>query len=320
MSFLQVTDLVKQGKKDFVLNGISFVLPQFHRLAIAGETGSGKSTLLKIIAGLIQPDSGSVVLDGERILGPAEKLVPGHHSIAYLSQHFELPHSLRVGQTLEYANALSTENAELIYQVCRIDHLLQRRTDELSGGERQRIAIARLLVASPRLLLLDEPYSNLDMVRKTTLKQVIVDVGQQLGISCILVSHDPDDTLPWADEIIIMKGGEVVQKGTPSDVYNSPVNEYAAGLLGRFSVIDGGMFLQNSQTEKLFVRPEGFEITANEKGASSGVVMESLFMGSHYELNVSWNDQEIVIRSYKSYPAGEIVFFKLKTANVKNIV
>jgi iron(III) transport system ATP-binding protein len=307
MSFLQINGLTKQGKKDLVLNHISFTLPQFHRLAIAGETGSGKSTLLKIIAGLVQADTGTVILDGERILGPAEKLVPGHASIAYLSQHFELPHSLRVEQALAYANALSEENAALIYQVCRIDHLLQRRTDELSGGERQRIAIARLLIASPRLLLLDEPYSNLDMVRKSTLKEVIRDVGHQLGISCILVSHDPDDTLPWADEIIIMKGGEVVQKGSPQDVYLRPINEYAAGLLGKFSVLNG----EDASDGKRFVRPEGFEITKN--GQLSGNVLNSLFMGSHFELEVSWKDEIIIVRSFTSYPNGETIFFNVKS-------
>jgi ABC-type sulfate/molybdate transport systems ATPase subunit len=308
MSFLQINGLTKHGKKDLVLNHVSFTLPQFHRLAIAGETGSGKSTLLKIIAGLVQPDSGTVILDNERILGPTEKLVPGHSSIAYLSQHFELPHSLRVEQALAYANTLSQENASLIYQVCRIDHLLQRRTDELSGGERQRIAIARLLIASPRLLLLDEPYSNLDMVRKSTLKEVIRDVGQQLDISCILVSHDPDDTLPWADEIIIMKGGEVVQKGSPQDVYGHPVNEYAAGLLGKFSVVHSG----NSQAENRLVRPEGFEIVDSGTSGLSGKVLNSSFMGSHFELDVDSQDQMIVIRSFKEYPIGETIFFNVK--------
>ena len=310
MSFLQINELTKQGKKDLVLNRVSFTLPQFHRLAIAGETGSGKSTLLKIIAGLVQPDSGTVILDGERIPGPAEKLVAGHTSIAYLSQHFELPHSLRVEQTLAYANTLSEENASLIYHVCRMDHLLERRTDELSGGERQRIAIARLLIASPRLLLLDEPYSNLDMVRKSTLKEVVRDVGQQLGISCILVSHDPDDTLPWADEIILMKGGEVIQKGSPQAVYHRPINEYAAGLLGKFSIIDRKDVRRNSPAEKLFVRPEGFDITTN--GALSGEVIDSAFMGSHFELEVAWKDQSVIIRSSSPYPAGETIFFNVK--------
>ena len=111
MSFLEVSKLVRHGRKDDALKGISFSIPRFRKLAIAGETGSGKSTLLKIIAGLVQPDGGHVLIDGELVLGPAEKLVHGHTSFAYLSQHFELPHSLRVEQTLNYANSLSDEIA-----------------------------------------------------------------------------------------------------------------------------------------------------------------------------------------------------------------
>jgi ABC-type sugar transport system ATPase subunit len=307
MSFLQVIALNKHGKKDHVLKDINFTLPQFKRLAIAGETGSGKSTLLKIIAGLIQADSGQVILDGERILGPADKLVPGHADVAYLSQHFELPHSLRVEQVLAYSNALSTENADLIFNVCRIDHLLQRRTDELSGGERQRIGIARLLIASPKLLLLDEPYSNLDMIRKSTLKAVVDDVGEQLGISCILVSHDPDDTLPWADEILVIRAGEVIQSGSPSTIYHYPVDEYSAGLFGKYTIIDAQRLEENN--DEHFIRPESFIILESPANAYHGEVLNSHFFGSHFEIDVLWKDQILVIRSNQDFKKGTLIYF-----------
>src|SRR5580692_2230502 len=148
------------------LSGISFVQQKGQKLALAGATGSGKSTLLKMIAGLLQPDEGEIWLDGQRVRGPLETLVPGHPGVAYLSQHFELWNNYRVGEILSYANDLSDEEAGTLYEMCRIDRLLGRRTDQLSGGERQRIALARLLVKPPRLLLLDEPYSNLDRIHK----------------------------------------------------------------------------------------------------------------------------------------------------------
>jgi iron(III) transport system ATP-binding protein len=168
MSFLQVIGL----------NGrISFTQQKARKLAIAGETGSGKSTLLKMIAGLAQPAEGEIRFRGERVLGPQERLVPGQPGIAYLSQHFELWNNYRVEEILSYANDLSVEAAAALYAICRIDHLLARRTDQLSGGERQRIALARLLVRPPRLLLLDEPFSNLDHIHKSLLKTVIRDIG-----------------------------------------------------------------------------------------------------------------------------------------------
>lgn len=304
MSFLSVQSVSKQGKNHPVLRDISFEARRFTKLAIAGETGSGKSTLLKIIAGLIQADSGTVVLDGERIIGPAEKLVPGHESVAYLSQHFELPHSLRVEQALAYSNVLSDENAALIFQVCRIDHLLQRRTDELSGGERQRIAIARLLVSSPKLLLLDEPYSNLDLGRKSTLKQVIQDVGSQLKISCIQVSHDPDDTLPWADEILVMKNGNIVQFGTPQEIYRSPQTEYIASLFGEFSVVPSELEKKLGLRSRI-IRPE--DLLLVNDGDVVGEVTGSQFYGQHYIIAVRVENDIVTIRNKENLDVGESV-------------
>ena len=165
---MDLTEVSKKGEGDFVLSGISLTQRKLEKIAIAGETGAGKSTLLKLIAGLAQPDGGRILFEGEKVMGPEDQLVPGHAGIAYLSQHFELQKSLRVEQVLGYSNALSERAADTLYSVCQIDHLLKRRTDQLSGGEKQRVAICRLLISAPRLLLLDEPFSHLDMVHKNT--------------------------------------------------------------------------------------------------------------------------------------------------------
>src|SRR5215216_1937996 len=146
MNLLEVSGISRQGEGGFILKEITFSQKKLQKIAVAGETGSGKSTLLKIIAGLIQPDTGAILLGNEKVKGPAERLVPGHPHIAYLSQNFELPHSLRVEQVLEYANLLSNQSASELYEVCQISHLLKRKTNELSGGERQRIALAKLLI------------------------------------------------------------------------------------------------------------------------------------------------------------------------------
>src|SRR5690606_8175730 len=166
MAFLKVNQIGVQGETDMVLNDISFIQHQFQKVAIAGETGSGKSTLLKVVAGLAQPSSGDVWFDQKRVSGPLDQLVPGCPGIAYLSQQFELPKFLRVEQILAYANELADNEANALFDVCQINHLLKRKTDQLSGGEQQRIALAKLLITSPKLLLLDEPFSNLDMVHK----------------------------------------------------------------------------------------------------------------------------------------------------------
>jgi len=230
----------------------TFTLKKNQRLAIAGETGSGKSTLLKIIAGLAAARQGSVFFEGVKVAPPQERLIPGQPGIAYLSQHFELWHNYRVAEVLEYSNDLDPAEAQNLYRLCHIYHLLGRRTDQLSGGERQRIALARLLVRPPRLLLLDEPFSNLDMIHKRTLKKVIKNIAEKFDITTILVSHDPYDTLTWADKLIVLQEGRIVQQGPPREVYQQPINEYVAALLGEYTLSNGGFIRPEAQTAFFF--------------------------------------------------------------------
>lgn len=237
---------------EVALENISFTLEKNQHLAIAGETGSGKSTLLRIIAGLAAPKQGFVYFQDEKVLGPLDRLIPGQPGIAYLSQYFELWHNYRVSEVLDYNNDLEPADAAALYQLCHIDHLLQRRTDQLSGGERQRIALARLLVHPPRLLLLDEPYSNLDLNHKKTLKTLIRNITQKFDITTVLVSHDPYDTLTWADKLLVLKDGALIQQGPPRGVYEKPLDEYTAGLLGDYTLRNGVFIRPDAQTAFFF--------------------------------------------------------------------
>lgn len=285
---------------DVSLGDVRMVLSKRWKMAVAGETGSGKTTLLKTMAGLAQAEKGTVSFEGQRVLGPLEKLIPGHPGIAYLSQQFELPQHLRIEQVLEYANELPEEEAQELFRVCQIDHLMKRKTHQLSGGERQRIALAKLLIASPRLLLLDEPFSNLDMIHKEVLKSVIRDIGQRLDITCMLVSHDPLDTLSWADEILVLRDGKVVQQGPPMQVYQTPVDEYVAGLFGKYNLIDGRI-----------VRPEQIGILSVERpGVLKGRIETMSFWGSFFEATVLTDSGlYLTVRVWgTSLAAGDLVY------------
>ncbi len=322
MHLLNVSGISKKDERGFELKNISFTQQQFQKIAIAGETGSGKSTLLKIIAGLIESDAGQVLFEGKKIIGPADKLIPGHPGIVYLSQHFELPNNLRVEQVLEYANLLTDEAAASLYEICQIDHLLKRRTNQLSGGERQRIALAKLLITSPRLLLLDEPFSNTDMVHKKLLKSVIRDIGSKLKISCIMVSHDPLDSLSWADEILVMKDGQVIQQGSPQQIYKQPVNEYAAGLFGDYNLLPQVIFAMlgshqatpTKRSSKLFVRPEDLELsTTQQPGASPAIIKAIHYYGSYYEITATIGKQKLVVKTVQSnFTPGDTVYLSLQ--------
>jgi ABC-type sulfate/molybdate transport systems ATPase subunit len=302
MVFLEVSKIAYGTQEQLVLDGITFNQRRLEKLAVAGETGSGKSTLLKIIAGLVQPDSGKVFFQGTHVEGPLEKLVPGHPRIAYLSQHFELPKFLRVEQVLSYSNNLSEPESQNLYEICQIDHLLRRKTDQLSGGERQRIALARKLIGCPSLMLLDEPYSNLDIVHRNTLKEVIADLSAKLDISLVLVSHDPEDTLSWADTIIVMQNGTIRQKGTPREIYDHPVDEYCAGLFGKYNLIDEN--LGNLRTLKAadnfqIIRPEKLRVSNGGNGIP--VTIRSVrFFGAYYELEVECEQRRYLIHTLSS--------------------
>lgn len=317
MHLLEVTEISKKVSDEFLLKDISFVQNEFQKIAIAGETGSGKSTLLKIIAGYEQPDSGEIHLGGKKLRGPNFQLIPGHEGVAYLSQYYELRNWYRVEELMDMASHLTDSEANKIYEICQVSHLLKRRTDHLSGGEKQRIALARLLVMSPRLLILDEPFSNIDMIHKRILKTVIRDVSQQMRITCIMTAHDPLDILPWADELIIMKNGSVIQQGTAKDVYEQPVNEYSAGLMGSYNVLSSALvqqfgLIERTSGQKTIIRPETLTLNTSGDMGVSGVVKDMYYLGSRYEVQVSANGTELTVFSERSYSVGEPVKITLK--------
>ena len=317
MTLLKVSHISKVGEGGFAMRDICFTQSRLQKIAIAGETGSGKSTLLKIIAGLIQPDNGDVWLDKKRVEGPSEKLVPGHRAIAYLSQFFELQKFLTVEQILGYANKLTEREANELYKICQIDHLLKRKTDHLSGGERQRIALARLLTSSPKLLLLDEPFSHLDLAHKNVLKSVINNISEKLEITCILVSHDPADTLSWADKIIVMKEGRIIQEGTPEKIYRQPVNDYVAGLFGRYTILSSApkkTLFEGAKKfkEKSFYRSEDFKITEKARGSLKGKVISVTFFGGYYEVEISVLKSTIAVKTTeRNIKFGDKVYVSL---------
>lgn len=306
-----------RGEGNFVLKDIHFTQNKLQKIAVVGETGSGKSTLLKIIAGLVQPDAGEVRLDKKRVEGPSEKLVPGHPAIAHLSQYFDLQKFLTVEQILSYANMLSEREANKLYKICEIDHLLKRKTDQLSGGERQRIALARLLTSSPKLLLLDEPFSHLDLAHKNVLKSVIKNICEKLEITCILVSHDPADTLAWADKILVMKDGQIIQEGTSGKIYRQPVNEYVAGLFGKYTILSSALTKTfhagaKKNKEKSFYRPEDFMITEKAAGSLNGKVKTVTFFGGYYEVEISVLKSIIPIKTTeRNIKSGDKVYVSL---------
>ena len=323
MAFLSVEGLTKQDRGIHSVRDISFTLEPFQRMAIAGETGSGKSSLLKMVAGLKQPDAGSIYFEGKRVLGPEEKLMPGHPGIGYLSQHFELRNNYVVEDELEAKNKLTPEAADHIFSICRIQHLLKRKTNQISGGEKQRIALARVLITSPRLILLDEPFSNLDMAHKKVIKEVVRDISEELGITSLMVLHDAHDILSWADIILVIQDGKIIQRGSPEEIYHHPINEYCAGLFGAYNLVDPSIgFIPLHAIvptdKKLFFRPEDVQI-ANESAdnAIKGIIRDIRYWGSFYTLEISVGNEMISMQVRKpGFILGDLVYLTLSEDSV----
>lgn len=304
MQLLSVTNLYSEPLLgNFSLENINFTQQKMEKIALIGETGSGKSTLLKTIAGLIQPQSGTILFEGKKVMGPNWQLVGGQKGIAYLSQHFELLNNYRMEELLSYANELLEDEANELFKICRIDHLMKRNSYELSGGEKQRVALAKLLITKPRLLILDEPYSNLDLIHRNILKDVVEAVCNKFEISCILTSHEPLDVLPWADQILVIRNGKIIQEDTALKVYKKPVDDYVAALLGSYNLLDAKYF-----GESLLIRPEEIFITDDLSKQFTGVVTKVHFMGSYYEIEITLKTQTIKVKTTndKIYVHGKV--------------
>src|SRR5690606_34024773 len=225
------------------VNQVNFGIEEGKITAIIGESGSGKSTLLKLIYGLLEPHTGEIRYRGWLVPTRKDKLIPGHDAMKLVSQGFDdLNLYAKVWDNV--ASQLSNTNLELkarrtqeVLEQLRIDHLAQKRVADLSGGEKQRVAISRALINDPEVLLMDEPFNQVDAAFRDELQQDIQNIVKNTGLTVILVSHDPAEVLAMADFLLVMKAGEIADYGNPSVLYATPNTHYTARLLAKSNVL-----------------------------------------------------------------------------------
>jgi ABC-type sugar transport system ATPase subunit len=211
---------------------------------------------------------------------------------------------------------IAREEAEKIYTACQITHLLEKDTRALSGGEKQRVALAKLLLRSPKLLLLDEPFSNLDYIHKHIIKHVIEDVEQKLGTTVMLVAHDPVDVLSWAQRVCVLRNGKIVQEAEPRTIYHHPDDTYVAGLFGAYSLITSENWpIPNKTTftrlsDKLMIRPEHFVIS---KGGVSGRVATVRYCGAYDQVEIKIKKEVVLMNT----PVGKLSVGKKVSMAIK---
>lgn len=270
---ISVNNLTKQHQKNQIsgINNISFSINKGDIVAIIGESGSGKSTLLKCIYGLLKPDAGEILINGSRVKGPDEQLIPGNAEMKMVTQDFSLNIYAKVYDNI--AAMLSNKDIKAkqektmqMMEHLHITKLKDKKIIELSGGEQQRVAIAKALISDTKVLLLDEPFSQVDSLLKNQLRADIKRLAKEAGLTIILVSHDPTDGLFLADQLLILKNGELLQNDSPKAIYQNPSDLYTARILGNAVILDAEQASQigiKTIKKNVVFYPEWVELKSN---------------------------------------------------------
>lgn len=281
---------------------VSLTLEPGRIMALVGASGSGKSTLLSMLAGLTDADAGEVRLDGQRVSGPSEVLVPGHPDIRLVHQEYQLMPNVSVRENIAHALRFYEKSyrefrVDELLKLCRLTDVQHRIPRQVSGGEKQRTAIARVLADKPSdgrtvILLLDEPFSHLDLPNRIIIRDLLFDLvrsDKPGSTSCLFVTHDATDALSIADMLGIMRDGKLIQTGTPATIYHQPATAYAARLTGPVNILKAsqltalGLVTDHPPGALGCLRPE--QIQLDEAGLP-GTVRAVYFKGSHSEVEV----------------------------------
>lgn len=304
---IELINISKSFDGEKVLDGINLYINDKEFITLLGPSGCGKTTTLRIIGGFETPDVGDVFFDGEKIndLPPYKRQVNTVFQKYALFPHLNVYDNIAFG--LRIAKVKESEIAERVAEMLKLVNLKgfeRKNVNLLSGGQQQRVAIARALINKPKVLLLDEPLGALDLKLRKDMQVELKNIQSQTGITFIYVTHDQEEALSMSDTVVVMANGKIQQIGTPTDIYNEPINAFVADFIGESNIIDGVMledfkvkfakhtfvcldkgFDKNEQVD-VVIRPEDVDVVPVEKGMLTGVVSSVTFKGVHYEIIV----------------------------------
>jgi ABC-type Fe3+/spermidine/putrescine transport system ATPase subunit len=289
-----------------VLKDLSFTLQAGEHLCVMGESGCGKSTLLKAVYGLLDLDQGNMSWKEKPILGPAFNLVPGMPFFKYVAQDYELmPFTSVADNVSKYLSRIDMEESERrtheLLELIEMTVFADVKVKNLSGGQKQRVALARALAKDPELLLLDEPFSQVDNFKKNSLRRTLFAYLKEKNIACIVATHDSDDALSFADKMIVIQNNGLVAKGTPEELYSEPPAKYVASLFDDVNELRIG-------DKKELLYPHQIEIVNSSK--MKATVLNSFFKGAFWLLQLRFEDQIIYVNHASGFKKGDTVFLK----------
>ena len=281
---LRAENITRRLDKQFSLENISFSIESGKITCILGESGSGKTTLLRIIAGFEKVDDGKLFFSEEELNSKSKWITPENRNFGLVFQEYALFPHLTVEKNILFA-AKNPTQLNLWIEQTGLQNLEKKYPHELSGGQQQRVALARTLATSPRLILMDEPFSNLDHSLRAEMRFQLKEILKKTNIPCVLVTHDIEDVLSLADEALILKEGKILQTGTPQTIYENPVNEYTAKLFGKINKFTSEELMKVAGIKSentMMIRPDKIEIYTDELGKIK--ILEQRFMGSFVEI------------------------------------
>lgn len=362
MALIEINNIAKKYRKGdkFAVDQVSFTLEKGEILALVGESGSGKTTLLRLIAGLEHPDEGNIKLN-DKVIVSGQKSVPANkRQTGMVFQDYALFPHLSIYDNVAFGlRGLSKKDTDQrireTLELTGLDEDLDKYPHQLSGGQQQRVALARALAPRPELLLLDEPFSNLDTILRDQVREEVRQIIKKLGITAIIVTHDTKDAFSTADKIAVMLKGKLLQIDTPNTLYNDPSCVYVAELFGKSNHIEATVEEDGFNTPfgfvslpadcptchddkvNLFFRAEETTFCKPEEPHLCGRVEQCTYLGDHVQLRIRCNrcdicqkgsaalsdnkNSSILLKStVRDYKPGDIVRFKLNNFKVREKV
>ena len=297
-----------------VLSKINFSVEQGQHIALMGESGCGKSTLLKVIYGLFDIEIGQVLYNNKKLLGPKFHLVPGHSFMKYLTQDLDIMPYISVAANVGdfLSNFYPLKKKKRIAELLEVVGLTAYATTHvrfLSGGQKQRVALARVLALEPKILLLDEPFSQIDNFKKHQLRYQLFKYIKEQKITCITATHDKDDVLPFAEKVLILKDGKQRSYNSPSETYFRPKDKYTASLFSEINVFSEKLLDISSLNKKKIFYPNQVSICAN--GNFEGIVNACFFRGRFYMLHIHFKGNNLLAESSQLFNEGEKIYFTI---------
>ena len=339
--YLQLKNLYKKYQNNTVVNNFNINVEKGELISILGPSGCGKTTTLRMIAGFIVPTSGEIFLSEERItdyppeIRPVSTVFQNYalfpHLTVYENIEYGLRYPLKVGKKLDKKE--KKERTQKMINLVNLKGLENRRIDQLSGGQQQRVALARSLVLEPKVLLLDEPLSNIDTKLRETVRNEIRKIQKELGITMIFVTHDQEEAMSISDRIIVMNEGNIEQIGTPREIYTFPETVFVAEFIGKANIME-------INKKSFIIRPENVNISYNEEDnekinnsrekdviSGEGKIIAKEYQGSltSYEIEVT-NElfrkeklNVVMISGKKEYETGQTVEYSIDKSNLYEI-